>query len=95
MRRVFALHARRQFRVRCIDVDSDTALGASARTVEGCEATARLRREATPRDEATALGGDCSRLKVPKRRPSWCPTAHDPGLPSPGSRLLYTLGTSH
>jgi len=35
MRRVFALHARRRFRVRCIDVDSGAARSASARTVEG------------------------------------------------------------
>tara|TARA_B100000795_G_C22574513_1_gene351367 strand:- start:168 stop:371 length:204 start_codon:yes stop_codon:yes gene_type:complete len=60
MRRVFVLHARRHFRVRCIDVDSGAARGASARTVEGCEATARLRRDATPRDEAAALGGNGS-----------------------------------
>ena len=26
--------------------------------MEGCEATARLRRDATPRDEAAALGGE-------------------------------------
>jgi hypothetical protein len=93
MRRVFGLHARRQFRVRCIDVDSGASRGASARTVEGCEATARLRRDATPRDEAAALGGGCSLWNEPawqcRSSPAWPPRAG-----SPGFRQRYAVGMS-
>ncbi len=52
MRRVFALHERRRLRVRCVDSHAAGPAASAPTTVAGCEATLRLRRDATAREEA-------------------------------------------